>query len=79
MESDLFKTNMNLIRGDYYYSLDNTDHSFALLSQLSIIPLIWAKFRVVRMHWRHQPSPRAEHSVTEQRSLSMALAPIPEQ
>ncbi len=55
MESDLFKTNMNLIRGGYYYLLDNTDHSFALLSQLSILPLIWAKFRLVRMHWRHQP------------------------
>jgi len=45
MESDLFKANMNLIRGGHYHSLDNTDHSFALLSQLSILPLIWAKFR----------------------------------
>ena len=43
MESDLFKTNMNLIRGGRYHLLDNTDHSFLLSSHLSILPLIWAK------------------------------------
>ena len=44
MESGLCKIKMNLVSGDRYHSLDNTDHSFVLSSQLSILPLIWAKF-----------------------------------
>jgi len=43
MESALCKTDMNLIRGGRYHSLDNTEHSFVLSSHLSILPLIWAK------------------------------------
>ena len=47
MQSDLCKTDMNLIRGGRYHSLDNTDHSFVLTSHLGILPLIWAKIGLV--------------------------------
>ncbi len=43
MESGLCKTDMNLIRGGRYHSLDNTDHSFVFSSHLNMLPLIWVK------------------------------------